>query len=80
MVDPGALAARLRPWVVPLLLLGALEIYARTVAAGSDAIAPPSAAVLAWAGALRDGSLWQATPKTGRRPWPRWRSRCPTWC
>ena len=53
--------ARLRPWVVPLLLLAALELYARTVAAGSDAIAPPSAALLAWSGALRDGSLWQAT-------------------
>ena len=54
-------AARLRPWAVPLLLLGSLELYARTVAAGSDAIAPPSAALLAWFGALRDGSLWQAT-------------------
>mgnify|MGYP001764069383 CR=1 FL=1 len=53
--------ARLRPWAVPLLLLGALEIYARTVAAGSDAIAPPSAALRAWFGALLDGSLWQAT-------------------
>ena len=52
---------RLRPWAVPLLLLAALELYARTVAAGSDAIAPPSAALLAWFGALRDGSLWQAT-------------------
>lgn len=53
--------ARLRPWAVPLLLLAALELYARTVAAGSDAIAPPSAALLAWFGAARDGSLWQAT-------------------
>jgi sulfonate transport system permease protein len=54
-------AARLRPWAVPMLLLAALELYARTIAAGSDAIAPPSAALLAWFGALRDGSLWQAT-------------------
>ena len=53
--------ARLRPWAVLLLLLAALELYARTVAAGSDAIAPPSAALLAWFGAARDGSLWQAT-------------------
>jgi sulfonate transport system permease protein len=53
--------SRLRPWVVPLLLLCALELYARTVAVGSDAIAPPSRALLAWFGALRDGSLWQAT-------------------
>ena len=57
----AAWAARLRPWAVPLLLLGALELYARTVAAGSDAIAPPSAALRAWFGAVRDGSLWQAT-------------------
>jgi len=54
-------AARLRPWAVPLLLLGSLELYARTVAASSDAIAPPSAALRAWFGAVRDGSLWQAT-------------------
>ena len=54
-------AARLRGGWVPLALLAALEIYARTVAAGSDAIAPPSAALLAWFGAARDGSLWQAT-------------------
>ena len=55
------LARRLRPWAVPMLLLGTLELYARTVAAGSDAIAPPSAALVAWLGALRDGSLWQGT-------------------
>jgi len=55
---------RLRAWCVPLFLLGALELYARTVAAGSDAIAPPSAALLAWFGAARDGSLWQATAFT----------------
>ena len=55
------LVARLRAWWVPLGLLAALELYARTVAAGSDAIAAPSAALLAWLGAARDGSLWQAT-------------------
>lgn len=55
------LVARLRARWVPLGLLAALELYARTVAAGSDAIAAPSAALLAWLGAARDGSLWQAT-------------------
>jgi ABC-type nitrate/sulfonate/bicarbonate transport system permease component len=55
------LAARMRAWAVPLALLAVLEVYARTVAAGSDAIAPPSGAFVAWLGALRDGSLWQAT-------------------
>ncbi|HMO45087.1 MAG TPA: ABC transporter permease subunit [Rubrivivax sp.] len=55
------MAERLRAWVVPMLLLAALEVYARTVAEGSDAIAPPSAALLAWLGSARDGSLRQAT-------------------
>ena len=59
-----AVAPRLRPLLVPLALLAALEVYARTVAAGSDAIAAPSAALLAWVGAARDGSLWQATAFT----------------
>ncbi len=53
---------RLRPWVFPLLLLGAYEAYARrAVALGSEALAPPSAALRAWWGAAADGSLWQAT-------------------
>jgi len=42
-----------------LLLL--LEAYARTVAAGSDSLAPPTAALSAFAGAAMDGSLWQGT-------------------
>jgi len=52
----------LRPWVFPALLLGLFEWYARRAAAqGSDALAPPTAALKAFAGAAADGSLWQAT-------------------
>jgi ABC-type nitrate/sulfonate/bicarbonate transport system permease component len=51
-----------RPWVFPALLLGLFEWYARRAAAlGSEALAPPSAALEALAGAALDGSLWQAT-------------------
>jgi len=53
-----------RSWrgaVVPLLLLAAFEWYARTVAASSDTLAPPSAAALAFVKALADGSLLAAT-------------------
>ncbi len=51
----------LRPVAVPLLLLAGLEAFARTVGRNSDAVAPPSAALLALARAFGDGSLWQAT-------------------
>lgn len=55
----------LRPFVFPLALLAVYEVYARRAAAlGSDALAPPSAALKAFAGALLDGSLWQATAFT----------------
>lgn len=58
----AALWRALRPWVFPLVLLGAYEAYARRAAAlGSDALAPPTAALKAFAGAAMDGSLWQAT-------------------
>ncbi len=52
---------RLRPFVFPALLVAALELWARTVGAGSDAVAPPSAALRAFAAALTDGSLLAAT-------------------
>ncbi|OUM02187.1 ABC transporter permease [Variovorax sp. JS1663] len=56
------LLLRLRPWVFPALLLALFEWYARRAAAlGSDALAPPSAALKAFGGAAADGSLWQAT-------------------
>lgn len=52
----------LRPWVFPVVLVGAFEWYARRAAAlGSDALAPPTAAAKAFAGAAMDGSLWTAT-------------------
>lgn len=51
-----------RPWVLPVVLVGLFEWYARRAAAlGSDSLAPPSAAAKAFAGAALDGSLWQAT-------------------
>lgn len=50
--------------VFPASLLAALEWYARTAGAGSDAIAPPSAALRAFGRAMGDGSLWQATAFT----------------
>ena len=65
MTDEGARRGpllRLRPWVLPALLLALFEWYARrAVALGSDALAPPSAALEAFGGAALDGSLWQAT-------------------
>jgi ABC-type nitrate/sulfonate/bicarbonate transport system permease component len=53
--------SRLRPWWFPLGLLLLLEIHARSLAAGSDSLAPPTAAARAFALAVRDGTLWQAT-------------------
>lgn len=60
----GRAARRGRGHVIPLVLLVALELVLRAQAAGSDALAPPSAALQAWWLALRDGSLWQATAFT----------------
>jgi len=53
-----------RALAFPALLLAALEWAARSIAAGSDAVAPPSAAVLAFARAVADGSLLSATAFT----------------
>jgi ABC-type nitrate/sulfonate/bicarbonate transport system permease component len=58
------IASLLRPWCFPLAALALFEAYARTAAAGSDSIAPPSAALLAFGKAALDGSLWQATTFT----------------
>ena len=55
---------RLRPWVFPLLLLTALELYVRSVADSSDALAPPTQALKAWWELLwltTDEGLWQVT-------------------
>ncbi len=51
----------LRAFVVPALLLAALEWYTRTIGANSDALAPPSAAAQALVKAIADGSLLAAT-------------------
>jgi ABC-type nitrate/sulfonate/bicarbonate transport system permease component len=54
----------LRPWVFPLLLLALLEAAARWLVPGSDALAPPSQALLAFGKALSasgDESVLQAT-------------------
>jgi ABC-type nitrate/sulfonate/bicarbonate transport system permease component len=54
----------LKSLVFPAALLGALELWARTTGRASDALAPPSAALRAFAGALVDGSLLEATAFT----------------
>ena len=57
----------LRPWVFPAVLLAALEVAARWVVPGSDALAPPSQTVLAFAKALTaqgEDSVLQATAFT----------------
>jgi len=65
MTSGAAIGRALRPWAFPLVLLGLYEVYARRAAAlGSDALAPPSAALKAFAGAALDGSLWEATAFT----------------
>ena len=58
------LLRRARGLVFPLLLLGALEWWARGTGRASDAVAPPSAALLALVQALGDGSLVQGTAFT----------------
>ena len=59
------LISLIRPWCFPLAALLLFEAYARrAAAAGSDAIAPPSAALLAFGRAALDGSLLQATSFT----------------
>jgi sulfonate transport system permease protein len=56
------LANGLRALALPFALLALYEVYARrAVALGSDTLAPPSAAVQAFIGAARDGSLLEAT-------------------
>ena len=55
---------RLRPWVFPVLLLTALELYVRRVADSSDALAPPTQALKAWWELLwltADEGLWRVT-------------------
>jgi sulfonate transport system permease protein len=51
----------LRGAVVPLVVLGVLEWYARGPGKNSDALAPPTEAVASLVGAMGDGSLLQAS-------------------
>jgi len=53
-----------RALALPALVLLALEVFARTAGRHSDAVAPPSAAALAWVRAAGDGTLWSATAFT----------------
>jgi NitT/TauT family transport system permease protein len=55
---------RLKAAILPVALLVVLEIWARSVEIHSDALAPPSAVVLALIGAFSDGSLLAATRDT----------------
>ena len=59
-----ALTNLLRALTVPALGLAALEWWARTIGAQSDAVAAPSAACRAFFKALGDGSLMSATAFT----------------
>ena len=54
----------LKGLVVPLALVLAAELALRATDFHSDAVAPPSAVLLALLGALRDGSLLAATGQT----------------
>jgi sulfonate transport system permease protein len=56
--------AMLRGAAAPLLLLASLEWYARGPGKDSDALAPTTAAALAFGRAVLDGSLFQATAFT----------------
>ena len=58
------MAISLKPLVFPTVLLGAIELWTRTSGRGSDALAPPTAAVKALIHAAIDGSLWGATTFT----------------
>lgn len=64
MAMPDLLKRTSRALAVPLALLVLLETYARTAGRASDALAPPSAAVLAFGRALAGGTLLEATSFT----------------
>jgi sulfonate transport system permease protein len=56
--------ASLRGWVLPIVLLTMLDVYARTIGAGSDSVAPPSLALLALLKAVfsvDENSVWMPT-------------------
>lgn len=56
--------SRIRPWVFPVLLLMVMELYVRSVADSSDALATPMQALQAWWALLwlnTDEGLWRVT-------------------
>jgi NitT/TauT family transport system permease protein len=55
---------RVKPFVLPVAALIALEVWARAVHLQSDSLAPPSAIAAALGEALRDGSILVATRDT----------------
>jgi NitT/TauT family transport system permease protein len=55
---------RAKALILPVALIALLEIWARSVEIHSDALAPPSAIVLALFGAFADGSILAATRDT----------------
>jgi NitT/TauT family transport system permease protein len=55
---------RVKPFVLPVAALIALEIWARAVHLQSDSLAPPSAIAAALGEAFRDGSILAATRDT----------------
>ncbi|WP_457442408.1 ABC transporter permease [Roseateles sp. P5_E4] len=58
---PERLLRVVRPLALPVVALAGLEIFARTIGKDSDSLAAPTAAVVAFLSALKDGSLMQAT-------------------
>jgi ABC-type nitrate/sulfonate/bicarbonate transport system permease component len=55
---------RIKGFVLPITVLVALEIWARTVDLHSDSLAPPSAIVVAFGSAFGDGAFLSATRDT----------------
>jgi NitT/TauT family transport system permease protein len=55
---------RVKPFVLPVAALIALEVWARAVGLQSDSLAPPSAVAVALVEAFRDGSVLIATRDT----------------
>jgi NitT/TauT family transport system permease protein len=58
------IAERVKPFVLPIAALVALEVWARAVHLQSDSLAPPSAIAAALGEAFRDGSILVATRDT----------------
>jgi len=58
---PEAILKWARALALPVAVLAALEVYARTIAVNSDALAPPTQAAQAFLQAVSDGSLFAAT-------------------